>query len=442
MERRVLVVDDDSDFATLLSKFLKSKGVTVEIAGTAEQAKRLLEKSEIDLVLLDIVLPDESGVKLVSVIKAVNEDIPVIMISGHGDKQVVVDAMQAGASDYIPKPIEHADLWEKITHLLEERAVRNSERLLEDEIRATPFLGTSSNARQLIRDIAIAANSEKSVILRGEPGTCPALAARLIHDLSPLRFRPFVVLDCLAYAEGNLEKELFGVSKKAGKLELAQGGTFFLDEIGELPPGFQIKLLRVLRGGEFEPVGSDRTIQIDVRLIASTHRKIEELVQSRRFREDLFLALNSETVTIPPLRERKEDLPAILEELFRYHNRRLNRSYSGLPEGLAESVSNQDWPGNYEELSAFVQRALLYATGPYLAASDFFTQTPLRPSPIGRDDDLTSLKDLEYRALIKALRQSGGNISKTAKRLGIGRDTVYRRLKKYKIGLRKVTGLE
>ncbi len=446
MKQTVLIIDDDPDFTRLLAKHLSAKGASVLTAGTAKEGFDSIKAKDPDVVLLDVNLPDKSGVELVSDIKGLSEEIPIVMVSGYGDTEIVVAAMKAGASDYIKKPLDHAALWEKIVKLTEMRRERSTEREIGE---LGMILGTSAQTKQLIREISKVANSDAPVLLRGESGTGKSMIAEAIHEHSPRKERPFVTINCPAIPENLLESELFGHEKgaftgairdKKGKFELADCGTIFLDEIGDLPPELQVKILRVLQNHEFERVGGLKTMRVDVRIIAATSRNLEEAIATHKFREDLFYRLSVLPIYIMPLRERKEDIPVLTEHFLKYFGRKSSKVFDDIPKQILDRLVEYDWPGNIRELQNVIERAVVLGRPPVLRQTDFVivcaAPAATKPSE-GEEPDVTSLKDMEYRALMKALEQAGGNISRAAKILGIGRDTIYRRLKKYNIGLKK-----
>lgn len=444
MKHRILLVDDDPEFVALIGKYLRSKGFDVFAAGTAQECRNVMANVQPNVALIDVKLPDQSGVDLVGEIKAIDEATPVIMISAFGDPKLVVEAMQAGASDYIQKPIDHEELLNKLNVALELREEISIEKELGDN---HAIIGKSARTRQLLRQIGKVAKSDAPVLFRGESGTGKSLVAEIIHGHSPRKDKPFVTINCPAIPEHLLESELFGhekgsftgaVKEKIGKFELANGGTVFLDEIGYLPLELQVKILRVLQGHEFERVGGLRTIRVDVRIIAATNRNLEQAIHDGRFREDLFYRLNVLPLNIPPLRERREDIPLLVDHFLSYYSRKENKRFETISETILNRLVEYHWPGNIRELQNVIERAVVLGKGPILRLADF----TINPAPSAATappqemESITTLKDMEYKALVRALEQSGGNISKTARLLGVGRDTVYRRLRKHKIGLK------
>jgi transcriptional regulator with PAS, ATPase and Fis domain len=302
--------------------------------------------------------------------------------------------------------------------------------------------------KKLVREISKVANSEATVFLFGETGTGKGLVAEVIHGLSRRRNQRLISINCAAIPASLLESELFGHEKgaftgairdKKGIFELADRGTIFLDEIGELAPELQVKLLRVLQGQEFERVGGTRPIKVDVRIIAATNRNLEEAIAEGRFREDLFYRLNVLPITVPPLRERKEDIPILLNHFIREFSEKAGKKFEKLAPDIEEYLSAYPWPGNIRELQNVIERAVVFGKEPRFMTSDFNVAPPRYTSttaPVATSS-VSSLKELELQLLMQALRQSGGNVSRAARTLGISRGTVYRRLERYEIGLKK-----
>lgn len=447
MKNHILIIDDDIDYVSLISKYLQAKGMTVLRAGSIKEGQEIIKAEDPEVVLLDVILPDHSGVENVAMIKGMNEEIPIIMVSGHDDTKLVVGAMRAGASDYLKKPVDHNELINKINKLIDMRATQYSEHELESTNEYGVIIGKSALTRQVIREVSKVANADAPVLLRGETGTGKSLIAQIIHARSRRKDKPCVTINCAAIPENLLESEFFGhekgsftgaIREKIGKFEFANGGTIFLDEIGELSPELQVKLLRVLQGQEFERVGGLKTIRVDVRIIAATNRNLEKAIQEHHFREDLFYRLNVLPIYIPSLRQRKEDISVLVEHFVKYYSRKCNKRFDPLTDVVMENLVQYDWPGNIRELQNVIERAIILAREPHLRLTDFIINngTMLQPKPV-HAEIVTSLRDLEYQALLKAIKQTGGNLSQAAKLLGVGRDTIYRRLKKYGIGLKR-----
>lgn len=442
---RILLVDDSADFRDIVDVFLQSKGVEVVTASTARKGEEAFSNTKPELVLLDVVLPDGSGVDLVSHIKGLSPSTPVLMVSATGETETIVNAIKAGASDYIQKSNDLEGLWLKIAELLQMQTIKSTEEELKGRNEYGAIIGKGPKARQLIQVISKVAHVDAPVFIRGESGTGKGLVAELIHSLSPRKKKPFVTINCPAIPENLLESELFGhekgaftgaIREKTGKFEYADGGTVFLDEIGDLSPELQAKILRVLQGHEFERVGGLKTLMADVRVIAATNRNIEKSIQEGHFREDLYYRLNVLPILIPPLRERKEDIPLLVNHFLAYFNRKNTKKFREISPEILADLTDYDWPGNIRELQSVIERAVVLGREPRLLRSDFSLNRPV-PTRLAGTNPLASLRDLEYQALVRALEQTNGNIAKASRLLGIGRDTVYRHLKIHNIALKR-----
>ncbi|MCB1215240.1 MAG: sigma-54-dependent Fis family transcriptional regulator [Deltaproteobacteria bacterium] len=451
----ILIVDDDLVFRQSLSVGLKKYGFQVLQAATGQEGLISLSQNKVDCVLLDLGLPDESGLDLVVKIKTQYPYLPVIMVSASGETGDIVEAMKLGASDYLKKPINYNELNEKLKTQLEFVKFKQTEAELEspsDPLKK--LLGTSIQCKLLVQEISKIANSDATVLLRGESGTGKSMVAEIIHQHSQRKNGPFVPLNCTAIPETLLESELFGHVKGAftgahrdrmGRFKSADGGTIFLDEIGEISTEIQVKLLRLLQGKEFEPVGSLKTIKVDVRIITATNRNLEQAIQEGKFREDLFYRLNVLPVFVPPLRERQEDISILAEHFIKNYSKSLGKNFNPISNELKNFLMQYSWPGNIRELQNVAERAVILASEPDLKVSDFkldshrsLSQNLEKPALklINGGASFQSLKELEYQQLMGAIEESRGNISQVAKRLGVARDTVYRRLKKYQIALK------
>ncbi len=449
MSPDILIIDDEPSFAKSLKRWLESKDYEIAMAHTATEGILAAKENPPKVILLDVNLPDRSGVSIVQDLKSIDEDIGILMVSASGDTNDVVSSIKYGASDYIPKPPDHVHLAEKISNLLEMHRQKKTKRQLDQERSFGSIIGNSPKIGQLISAISRVATSSATVLLRGESGTGKNLIAKLIHEHGSRKSGPFVTINCAAIPDTLLESELFGhekgaftgaVQAKPGKFELAHEGTIFLDEIGELAHHLQAKLLRVLQGQEFERVGGVRTKKVDVRIITATNRNLEQAIQDRRFREDLFFRLNVLPIVIPPLRERKDDIPLLAESFIQEYAQRENKEFNPLSLEILSLLKDYDWPGNIRELQNIIERAVVLGRQPDLKRADFalgtmesFSSDPVAESPTS----VSSLKDLEFQSLMKALQNSKGNIQKAANELGISRGTIYRRLRKYNVDPRK-----
>lgn len=454
MTKTILMIDDDGEFLQLLALEVQGFGYKVECLSSSHGLVELLQKKEFDLILLDVMLGDESGIDLVSVIQKINAKIPILMMSSLGDTHVVVNAMKAGATDYILKTDQGNEFKKKITEIFEYRKTRDVENSLIKTIGQKMIVGPSQNTHRLVHEVSKVALSDATVFLRGESGTGKSMIAELIHGFSVRKDKPFVTINCSAIPENLIESELFGhvrgsftgaVQDKMGKFEFANGGTIFLDEIGELSADIQVKILRVLQSQEFERVGGLKTIKVDVRILAATNRNIEEAIRDGQFREDLFYRLNVLPIYVPSLRERRDDIEPLVEHYIAHHSKKMNKSFAPLTPNVLQHLKDYEWPGNIRELQNVVERAVILGQTPNLKLTDFVIQTKPIEKDYSRQTNVThsisSVQDLEYRSLVKAIEESHGNMTRTADLLGICRDTLYRRLKKYNIQTKTGKGM-
>ena len=444
-ERLILVVDDEEPQRRVLAGFLKKRGYAVETAGDADEAMKVVSSRTVDLVLTDLRMPGRTGVELVDAVRGANPEIPVVVMTAYGTVTSAVDAMKRGAADYLSKPVDLDELEVLVARTLERRALVSENRALREQVESRYRLAglETSNARmqEAINVAARAAGSRATILVHGESGTGKELLARAIHYASPRRRGPLVAVNVAALPETLLESELFGHERGAftgadrehrGRFELADGGTLFLDEIGDLPRSTQVKLLRVLQEHAFERVGGTRTVKVDVRLIAATHRDLEAMVREGEFREDLFFRLNVVSITLPPLRERREDIPLLVDHfLRRFHE-----------EGKARSVSREamdlllkhDYPGNVRELENLVHRAVVLARDEVVATTDLPLHLgDLRPEVKG-DDAATfteRVEAFEKALILEALGGSGGVQTRAAVSLGMTERHLRYKLKKY-----------
>ncbi len=442
----LLVADDDPAVRQSLERTLTREGYAVVLASDGQAALERLQKGGVDLVLSDLKMPGLNGLELLKAAKVVAPEVDVIMLTAFGTIEEAVRAMKDGARDFLTKPFQRAQLIRVIHQALEHRALieqnRALQRRLDDLLRQGNIIGASPAFRRMMTLVDQVATSSATVLIQGESGTGKELIARAIHDKSPRRAGPFVAMNCAAIPETLLESELFGYEKgaftgaagrKEGRFELADGGTLFLDEVADLVPATQPKILRVLQEGEFERVGGTRTIRADVRIVAATNQNLADLVKEKRFREDLYYRLNVITITVPPLRERREDVHVLAEHFLRVYAAKNNRR---LDEGVSEEALRRleaySWPGNVRELENVIERAVVLARGSRIELGDLPDHvagaTPL-PEGVLMIKYGTTLAEIERQVLEETLRRTNGNKTLTAKILGIDPKTVFRKLK-------------
>jgi len=444
---RVLIADDQKDVLEALRLLLKPEGIETETASSPAMALAALERRDFDAALVDLNYARDTtsgaeGLDLLARIRDLDAHLPVLVMTAWGTVDVAVEAMRRGARDFVQKPWDNARLLATLrTQIALGRALRQGERL-EAENRLLrhenePAMIAASPAMRPVLDVvARVGPSDANVLITGENGSGKAVIARALHAASARAPRPFVTLNAGGISEGVFESEMFGHVKGAftdaradrvGRFELAHGGTLFLDEIGNVPASQQGKLLRVLETGEFERVGSSRTIRADARILSATNADLRAEVAAGRFRQDLLFRLNTIEIAIPPLRERREDIPALAQHFLGTHARRYRKSIAGFEPGALDALLTHSWPGNVRELDHAVERAVLMAGGDRIRAADLALK---RGGDGARLEDL-SLEEVEALLVRKAMERYGGNVSHAARALGISRSALYRRLEKH-----------
>jgi DNA-binding NtrC family response regulator len=443
----LLLVDDDETFRRVMAGELARLGFEVAGAGSGEEAVRAAARLEPQVVLLDLQLPDRDGLE---VLQAIREGCPgseVIMLTGHGTFDTAIQSIRLGAFDYVAKPCPLDELEVRLQRALERRALRQRTTLLERGL--TPpdpaglFVGRSPAFRQALDLVERAAASDSTVLVCGETGTGKEMAARLLHARSPRRSRPFVVVDCAALQEELLQSELFGHERgaftgadraKPGLFEVANGGTIFLDEIGETSQATQAKLLRVLDTSTFRHVGGTAEIHVDARVVAATNRDLAALVRQKLFREDLYYRLSTIRVDLPPLRQRREDVELLAEHLVTRLNERYGFSRRLGPEALA-LLRGHDWPGNVRELLHVVESAAVVGEGPEILPRHLPAALQVPPAPPRSEgaEPLPTLQEMERAHIERALRATGGHRGHAARMLGISERSLYRKLEEYRL---------
>ncbi|MBM3787386.1 MAG: sigma-54-dependent Fis family transcriptional regulator, partial [Acidobacteria bacterium] len=389
MSRKILVVEDEDKLRRVVQLQLATSGYEVAEAATAEDGVAALEG--VDLVLTDLKLPGMSGLDLLEKAHALRPSLPVVMMTAYGSVETAVDAMKRGAADFVLKPFSLDHLTQVVGKALEVQALRDENKRLKEELggryQLHNIVGGSKVMEEVFAMVLRAAPTKATVLLEGESGVGKDMIARAIHYHSPRRDRPFVKINCAAIPENLMESELFGYEKgaftgasaaKPGKFELADTGTVFLDEIGEVPPGIQVKLLRILQEREFERLGSNKTRHIEVRVVAATNADLRKMLEQGTFREDLFYRLNVLPMRIPSLRQRKEDIPALAGHFVRKHAAELGTSELALSPEATEKLIAYQWPGNVRELENVIERSLVLAGGDRLEASDIRIDTAVR----------------------------------------------------------------
>src|SRR5882672_8560445 len=442
MKKRILVVDDEEKLRRVIELHLLSAGFDVDKARSAEDALKLVDRA--DMVITDLRLPSMDGLQLLSLIRRQNAHAPVVVMTAFGTIENAVEAMKSGATDFLLKPFSLDHLTAVVQKALEVRALRDENRQLKEELgRRYEFdniRGRSAPMQEIFSTISRVAPTRATVLLAGESGVGKDLIARAIHFHSPRRDRPFVKINCTAIPENLMESELFGYEKgaftgaaqsKPGKFEQADTGTVLLDEIGDVPPSIQVKLLRILQEREFERLGSNKTKHIDVRVLAATNVDLRAALEQGTFREDLYYRLNVLPINIPPLRERKEDIPYLASYFVKKLSKDLNSSVESISDAAIQKLLEYHWPGNVRELENVLERSMVLASGPILEVGDIKTDTAPRARHATADNFLpegTTLDEYEQSIIKEALHRANGNKSQAARMLGLTRNALRYRL--------------
>jgi DNA-binding NtrC family response regulator len=433
----ILIVEDEEKLRRVLGLHLSSAGYQVKAAGTAEEALKLA--SDADLILTDLKLPGMDGLAFLEEIRSQNVYAPVIVMSAFGTVEIAVDAMKKGAADFLPKPFSLDHVSVVVEKALEVRKLREENRDLKEQLghryQFENIIGRSGPMQEIFATILRVAPTRATVLLCGESGVGKDMIARAIHHNSPRKDKPFVKINCTAIPENLMESELFGYEKgaftganvaKPGKFEAANTGTVMLDEIGDVPPAIQVKLLRVLQEREFERLGSNKIQHTDVRVVAATNVDLRAALEQGRFREDLYYRLNVVPLNIPPLRERKEDIPYLADHFAKKFGGELSQS-------AIERMQNYYWPGNVRELENVVERSILLARGPRVEAEDVRIEATQKPKPASAEGDHflpegMTLDQYEQSILREAIKRADGNKSQAARLLGLTRNALRYRL--------------
>jgi DNA-binding NtrC family response regulator len=441
-DHRILVVDDDDALARFVAEILSDQGYFVKTAPSAESARAMLESDDWDVVVTDLRMPGESGLELISWVKAYDPRIAVLAITAFGSIETAVQAVRLGASDYIPKPFEPAVLLLAVDKALREHTLRAELSALRTEVQARfgfgAIIAKSAVLREVLSVAERVADSPSTVLITGPSGAGKEVLARAIHQHSRRRARAFVAVNCAAIPDTLLESELFGHRKgaftgasadRAGLFRQANGGTLFLDEIGDLPLSLQAKLLRVLQDREVRSVGAERSEPVDVRVLAATHRDLREAIARREFREDLFYRLAVIELHVPPLSDRVEDIVPLAEHFLQEHARRIGRPVRGFTGAALKMLEGYAWPGNVRELQNVVERAINLAQSELVGVDDLpaVLRKPREEGVLDRAvERAMTIAELEITYARRMLARNGGNKKKTARMLGIDRRTLQR----------------
>lgn len=440
----ILIVDDEQSVRSSLYKWFVEDGYRVDTAADAKEALKKLEEQSWDIILLDIKMPGMSGLELQERIRDIDPTIVIIMITAYASVDTAVQALKAGAFDYITKPFDPDDLEHLIRNATEKRNLTRENLQLKQKIsQLNPeetIIGESPQMKHVLELVDTVAQTDSTVLIHGESGTGKEVIARAIHNRSKRRLFPMIAVNCGAFPETLLESELFGHEKGAftgsqyrrkGKIELADGGTLFLDEIGDISPKTQLDLLRVLETKQFTRLGGNQVIHSDFRLICATNKNLEEEVKRGNFREDLFYRINVFFILIPPLRERREDIPALAHFFMQKYSRAMNKPIRDISPEAMKLLKEYSWPGNVRELENAIERAMVVGKPPAISPQDLpFYQTPIYDRANPESDSLEAIEKAHISAV---LARTNWNIKRSAEILSIDRVTLYNKIKKYNL---------
>ena len=445
---KVLVVDDEASHRIMLRAVLKEDGYEVTEAADGTEAVRAVEKEPFDIILLDIRMTTMDGIEALSEIRKISPLVPVLIMTAYASVKTAVEALKAGAFDYMTKPLDIEEVKVLIEKALEHYHLRAENLALKerlgDRFDFSRIIGRSGKMKILLDTLAMVAPSDATVLIMGESGTGKEVVANAIHHNSPRAGQAFIKVSCAALPETLLESELFGhekgaftgaVARHEGRFQLAHGGTIFLDEVGEISPAVQTKLLRVLQEKEFQPLGGTRTVKVDIRVITATNRNLEVEVKSGRFREDLYYRLNVVPITVPPLRERKEDIPPLAEYFLAVYGKKSGKALKGIAGKALDLLVRYDWPGNIRELENCIERAVIMAREAAIVPADFPLVIQMLSPSEGKEcfgiPSGFSISEMEKVLIIKTLEETNGNRTRAAERLGINRRTLQNKLREY-----------
>ena len=445
---RILLVDDDKNTANGLRKILLQDGYDTSCTYTGKEASNLIETEHFDIVITDMKLPDISGFSIIEKVKKKNVDIAVVMITAFSSIQTAIDAMKKGADDYLTKPVNIEELelilkkiWERRLLILQNKELKQK---LNDKYNFSGIIGNTPEIQLIFKTITEIAPTAATVLIYGDTGTGKELIANAIHYSSDRRDKPFITLHCASLSEGVLESELFGhekgaftgaISQRRGRFELANGGSLFLDEVGEMNSHVQIKLLRVLETGKFERVGGEKTFESDVRIIAATNKDLEKEIKEGRFREDLYYRLNVINLKLPSLIERKEDIGLLIDNFLIKYSKKNRKNIKGLTPQSAKLLNNYDWPGNVRELENAIERAVVMARNEYVEPNDLPSNINVNTKKSRKETfripSGATMKEIEKKVIIETLQTTNGSKSKAAKILGISTRKIEYKIKEW-----------
>ena len=450
--RRLMIVEDEPILRITMADALRKEGWDVDVAEDGLKGLALFEKHLHDVVLTDLLMPHMDGMELLRRVKTLQPETTVVIITAHGTVDSAVEAMREGAADFIAKPFSMMQLMLRLNNVCSFRLLREQNIRLQEQLERRysfgKIIGKSKPMQEVFELIRVVADSDASVLIQGESGTGKELVAAAIHYNSPRRTKPYIRVSCASLPESLIESELFGNEKGAftgaserriGRFEAASGGTLFLDEIGELPPSFQVKLLRVLQERQIERLGSQRTIDVDVRIVSASLRPLEEDIAAGSFREDLYFRINTVAIHLPPLRERREDIPILAQAFLEEFVAERAKPIQGFSDPVLAAFDAYHWPGNVRELRNVVERAVLFCHGPRVTLDEIpasLRGAEVPPKPATNEPVLTlqeAVERAEIDAIRAALASTGGRRTAAAELLGVSRKTLWEKAKQYSL---------
>ncbi len=442
----IAVIDDDQSQREILSGFLQKLGCKVYSCANGETCLQILQKQCLDVVITDFRMPGMDGMAVLQKVKQINPEIQVLILTAFGTIENAVAAMKAGAWDYLTKPIDLDELEIKLRKIAEHNTLIRENQLLRAQLETgtlvTDIIYQSDALKQILSLVARVSDSNAAVLIQGESGTGKEMIARAIHQASPRRMMPFVAVNCAAIPESLFESEMFGHEKGAftgayerakGRIELAAGGTLFLDEVADIPLNFQVKLLRVLQEKEFQRLGSSQVLKADIRVISATNKDLNKLVETNQFRADLYFRLNVIPLTIPPLRERREDIPVLIKHFIAKHARLNSRPVKGITAEGMNLLMRYDYPGNVRELENIIERAVILARDEYITTAELPLSSSYQPATVTGNTLPEQVEELEKRLIQGALAHSGNVQTRAALQLGISERVLRYKMEKYGI---------
>lgn len=451
MAKKILIADDEKNMIWAMKRALKDENYIIITASNGKEAIEKAKQYEPDLALLDLKMPEMDGIEALKIIKRFNNKLPVIMITAHGTMETAIEAMKIGALDYISKPFDIEELKIQIRKALDIKNMTEQIEFLTEELknqRGKVIIGKSKKLKEVLEIVNRVAKSNATVLITGESGTGKELIANAIHYNSDRADKPYIKVNCGALPDNLIESELFGhekgaftgaTSRKLGRFERADGGTIFLDEVGEINLPMQVKLLRVLQEKELERVGGIETVKVDVRIVAATNRDLKKMVEEGSFREDLYYRLNVIPIELPPLRERKEDIPQLIDYFLNKYCKELGRNKMKVSEEALKIMTNYNWKGNIRELENVIERLVILSEGNIIEKKDLpkeFNNKTNELIDFVLPEEGINLEEVEKSLIKQALKISNYNQTKASKLLGISRHTLIYRMEKYNIEIK------